>query len=386
MTLLQKWSLPAAMLVALVAGIGACGNDVEGVNDGPPSEGPPSEGPPSEGPPSRLSNQIVFSSDRSGRMQLYAIRPDGTGLIKLSRGATPEYWAAVSPDGRRLAFYGEEAEYGPLILARDVDGTNQDTLVDNYLGACAHNGFAWNPAGDHLAFRTGKCSWLRFFPLYLVGGDGTDLVRIDDGLYSGGAGSWSPDGQNLVFTQVHWLKGDSELYVWAAGTGEIAQLTPGDSGRVSGEAWQPTGSLIAFSDLAFPSGRDTPGWSDTLRAIYVVGLDGADPVKLLDNAKWPTWSPDGSRLAFLRDGDLWVANADGSDPHNLTQGQTPYELVGDVDGDVDWAPDGSALVFGSESESDPEIYVVHADGTGLANLTHNAARDVHPVWVGNTSP
>ena len=99
MTSLQKWSLPAAMLVALVAGIGACGNDVEGVNEGPPSEGPPSEGPPSEGPPSRLSNQIVFSSDRSGPMQLYAVRPDGTGLIKLS----PDTTRSTGPPFRRTA-------------------------------------------------------------------------------------------------------------------------------------------------------------------------------------------------------------------------------------------------------------------------------------------
>ena len=133
----------------------------------------------------------------------------------------------------------------------------------------------------------------------------------------------------------------AELYVWASGTGEITQLTPGDSGRVGGEAWQPTGSLIAFSDLAFS------GWSDTLRAMDVVGLDGADPVKLLDNAKWATWSPDGSRLAFLRDGDLWVANADVSDPQNLTGGRTPAY------GNASWAPDGSALVFASGSESAP---------------------------------
>ena len=108
MTLLQKWSLQAAMLVALVAGFGACGNDVEGVNGGPPSEGPPSEGPPS-----RLSNQIVFSSDRTGQMQLYAVQPDGTGLIKLSEGTTREYWAAVSPDGHRLGFYGDGGTSAP---------------------------------------------------------------------------------------------------------------------------------------------------------------------------------------------------------------------------------------------------------------------------------
>ena len=45
-----------------------------------------------------------------------------------------------------------------------------------------------------------------------------------------------------------------------------------------------------------------------------------------------------------------------------------------------WSPDGSQIVFVSDRDSNWEIYTKNADGSGLARLTHNEARDSNPVW------
>src|SRR4029453_7681480 len=64
----------------------------------------------------------------------------------------------------------------------------------------------------------------------------------------------------------------------------------------------------------------------------------------------PRWSPDGRRLAFffLRGsgtaGDIWIAEADGSDPQQLTHGP------GDSQGSPSWSPDGRRIAFDSRGD------------------------------------
>lgn len=77
---------------------------------------------------------------------------------------------------------------------------------------------------------------------------------------------------------------------------------------------------------------------------------------------------------------VWVVNADGSDPHQIT----PWKMKA---GHPWWSPDGSRIVFydGVDSVSygagDSHIFVIDADGTGLRQLTHGEnAADFHPSW------
>ena len=91
----------------------------------------------------------------------------------------------------------------------------------------------------------------------------------------------------------------------------------------------------------------------------------------------PDWSPDGQRIAFFsdRDGnlDIYVMNADGSGLARLT-----YD--GANDGVPDWSPDGQRIAFASDRDGNYEIYVMNADGSGLARLTDNDAGDGVPAW------
>jgi hypothetical protein len=136
------------------------------------------------------------------------------------------------------------------------------------------------------------------------------------------------------------------------------------------------GSRIAFV------GRDEAGNED----IWVMNADGSDPERLttdpaLDDQ--PAWSPDGLSIAFrsLRQGksDVWVMNADGTDQRNLTFAGVffPEEL----NDHPAWSPDGETLVFSRGLGLGQALYKIGADGSGMTQFLAWSGLDLlEPSW------
>ncbi len=144
-------------------------------------------------------------------------------------------------------------------------------------------------------------------------------------------------------------------------------------------SWSPDGSRIAFRTQR--DGNDE---------IYLMNADGSEEMNLTNDpaSDWsPVWSPDGSLIAFSsqRPGDstrnIYLVNPDGTDLTNLTQDTTEGEYP-------TWSPDGTRLAFGcyqgggtsSGTRPNYDICVINRDGTGLANLTNHPAYDMYPAW------
>jgi Tol biopolymer transport system component len=172
--------------------------------------------------------------------------------------------------------------------------------------------------------------------------------------------------------------GAEDLYVVNAdGTG-MRRVTKDPEAQFD-PSWSPDGSRIAYR---YQKGKDF-----MTTDIFVANADGSRPINLTrseGSVDWgPAWSPDGSKIAWNSDRDDpgggvlhgFIMNPDGSGSRRI-EGKVWVEYPA-------WAPDGSRIAFMGQTPvgtENYEIYVMNADGTGLTRLTDSRGSDGFPSW------
>jgi len=138
----------------------------------------------------------------------------------------------------------------------------------------------------------------------------------------------SRDGKYLAFAD------SSGFYVRQIDTGETHSLPLRKGFDARPAAWFPDGSHLLATWV------EDPTKSPSLWEISVVG---GEPRKILDEARSPSVSPDGSQIAFLAGPEtsqgIWIAQSDGQRPHRLL-----LEL-GSFVGQLAWSPNSKRLAY-----------------------------------------
>jgi Tol biopolymer transport system component/catechol 2,3-dioxygenase-like lactoylglutathione lyase family enzyme len=286
---------------------------------------------------------IAFWGDHGTGPQVFVIDTDGTHEVQLTDTPGDGGRPAWSRDGRSVVYAQPAADTGPSrVFEVRADGTSR-RQVANIPGRSP----VLLPDGERVLFVSGPWS---MSALFVARRDGSDARRIS----GDGASTWnpavSPDGKQVAYTRAS--QGQTAVWVMnvdGSAAHAVTHFLPAD-GRAQVPAWSPDGTHLAFQ-VGSRSRQDS---TRTVAHIWVVDLRsgaltklGAHDAPYLDEG--PSWFPDGRRIAFQSDRtgrmEVWVMNADGSAPRQVTAPRAAAGATGVSDTPPALAVGGAMLAF-----------------------------------------
>ena len=141
-------------------------------------------------------------------------------------------------------------------------------------------------------------------------------------------------------------------------------LTNGNAPELS-----PDRRFIVYSDVV---------GATLSKHIFIVSIDGVHTFQLTanrrgssgSNGNHPTWSRDGTRIAFTDFGDIYVVDSDGTNRQRVTQHSGGEHIT--------WSPDMQRIAFTHRNDGRDEVYVINIDGTDRHKLVDSESS--HPDW------
>ena len=366
---------------------------------------------------------FLWGGPKNDNLDLYVKFVDAEGALRLTTDPALDVGPAWSPSGEQLAFLrGKLGSANPMTGSDDAAvylvsplGGSERKLA-NVPGAGLFP-LSWSPNGKWLAFArpSGKSAGVYLLPI--EGGEPRQITHTSAPLVDSSP-LFSPDGRGLAYSRCtsDWV---CDLYVQEL---DSAQVPRGGPRRITQQQTYFRGVTWVGDSLVY-SGSLSVG---LLHYLWRVNASGSGVPERLEiagvHATFPTFSPAANRLAFVRSNrnrdiwryktggehelllsssldedspqfspngekiafvssrsarayDIWVANADGSNPVQLTN------QIGRFQGSARWSPDGRWIAFDSQPPDGRQaIYVIDATGGRPRKLDLGPYQGALPSW------
>jgi Tol biopolymer transport system component len=344
----------------------------------------------------RANGPLIFEQAGSTHKHTNLLDPhleladsDGTHERGLTPRASLVADVAVTPDGTEVAYVDAHGLNAPeSIHLVTVDGTD-----DHVAYRCAEfcHGLTWSPNGQQLAFADqGSIKTMTRAGVVLV------ISSADDA----GEPAWSPNGREIAYSQSGALVADnppvSALYVVNSDGSDTRKLS--DQSCVlndvsskrctadTGPSWSPDGTQIAFSRFITPPLHH----ADPSPGLFVMDVDGQHVRRIWACAQLscprlaPRWSPSGGELAVMTYAGVTILRPTGS---VVATRALPITPGSDDPGSVVWSPDGSTLAL--EAATGHQAYAAYtatSTGTELRRLPLTEVAGYTPVLAWASAP
>lgn len=193
------------------------------------------------------------------------------------------------------------------------------------------------------------------YQIMIMDEDGTGVKQLTNTSSQNQTPSWAADGEHILFASDR----DSQFKMYIMNSDGTGVKKVSDQ-QIYYPTWSPDGGRIAFY------------YTDGDQEIYVINSDGTGLVQLTSNGLtdiFPSWFPDSSKIAFLQTNDIWTMNPDGTGLAQVTS-------IANVNS-VSVSPDGSHMAYDSLNS----IWIVRSDGTGAVNISSAyTATACRPSW------
>jgi Tol biopolymer transport system component/predicted Ser/Thr protein kinase len=362
---------------------------------------------------------LDWNGENGDNEDIYVIQPGSSQKLRLTTDPGIDVWPAWSPDGRWIAYtHVAQDDSHSLNLVSPLGGPQRTILTNPVLDVSN-----WTPDSRAVlvnmkaASNQPQAAWAVFPDT----GQQRQLTWPPPAIPGDLAPAISPNGKTLAFVRkTAWRT--SELYLQdlkpdLSPVGTPRRVT--DLGYVARPAWTPDGSRIVFeahrdgvgiwqvdrggkhvrpvfgvpNTASVPAIAKRPGGQMSLAFTNAVARSsiwrystergpGGPPMELVPSSRsqgLPRYSNDGKRLAFTssRSGypEIWVANADGSQPLQVTDLRHQLSELGH------WSPAGDRIAFVSQDRGSRQIYWVGSSGGPAIPLTKEEGVGVGSGWT-----
>ncbi len=375
---------------------------------------------------SPTGDRIAFHWDGEQRdnFDIYVSQIGLREPMRLTTDPAADLAPSWSPDGNSIAFVRRSGDSESIYLIPAISGAERPVAELSGSGSTV----TWSSDGKWLV-AADRGSAGRLSGLHLISvetGEKRRLTSFEEGwdLYA----SFSPDRHSIAFVR-GFIWGSADLYRISLTddyqtSGKPERLTY-ENGWIYGPAWTHDGSQILYSsgksfrgprilrritlseppngvgynaaqesygegatDLAIsPAGRRlvyVREYSDT--NIYRIGLPDKNGevgtfrrfIASAQPDREQEYSPDGRMIAFAsaRSGsdEIWVCNADGSKPRQLTS------MGSHLTGNPRWSPDCKTVLFQSPKEGSVDLYLIDVQGGRPRRLTSDPGAEGDASW------